>query len=198
MKKLLIIPVVLLAITLGWNYLYQQIEPVPLVTLEDLGVSRPTYLPDPKLTPGLINTAVTQQNLSKNVCRCYGAKEKCNSYAKEVRPPTSWTAPREKQSIKDYGYKDTNPSHYEYDHFVPISLGGAPKNEKNLWAQPLFLKITRICEGKNTDDPKCNDGEFGAAGMVYDYGAKSKDRVEFFLYREMCSGRITLKEAQSK
>ena len=156
---------------------------------QDLGVARPAYLPRPDLTP-----AVTQQNLSETVCRCYGAKEKCDSYAKRVRPPVSWTAPRERESIKQYGYKDTDPSHYEYDHFVPISLGGAPKDIRNLWAQRFASMGFSIKDVKHTD----KDTSFTVNRFRFVYGAKEKDRVEFFLYREMCSGRITLKEAQSK
>jgi len=29
-----------------------------------------------------------------------------------------------------------SPSGYEEDHFVPLELGGAPKNPKNLWPEP--------------------------------------------------------------
>jgi hypothetical protein len=29
-----------------------------------------------------------------------------------------------------------SPSNYEEDHFIPLELGGAPKNPKNLWPEP--------------------------------------------------------------
>lgn len=29
-----------------------------------------------------------------------------------------------------------SPSAYEEDHFIPLELGGAPKNPKNLWPEP--------------------------------------------------------------
>jgi hypothetical protein len=29
-----------------------------------------------------------------------------------------------------------SPSDYEEDHFIPLELGGAPKNPKNLWPEP--------------------------------------------------------------
>lgn len=34
-------------------------------------------------------------------------------------------------------YGDNSPpSHYEYDHFVPIELGGATNDPRNLWPEP--------------------------------------------------------------
>ena len=34
-------------------------------------------------------------------------------------------------------YEETgSPSAYEEDHFIPLELGGAPKNPKNLWPEP--------------------------------------------------------------
>ena len=29
-----------------------------------------------------------------------------------------------------------SPSLYEEDHFIPLELGGAPRNPKNLWPEP--------------------------------------------------------------
>jgi hypothetical protein len=29
-----------------------------------------------------------------------------------------------------------SPSEYEEDHFIPLELGGAPRNPKNLWPEP--------------------------------------------------------------
>ncbi len=34
-------------------------------------------------------------------------------------------------------YEETgSPSDYEEDHLIPLELGGAPKNPKNLWPEP--------------------------------------------------------------
>lgn len=34
-------------------------------------------------------------------------------------------------------YKETGqPSAYEEDHLIPLELGGAPRNPKNLWPEP--------------------------------------------------------------
>jgi hypothetical protein len=57
---------------------------------------------------------------------------------------------------------------YELDHFIPLELGGCPDCRSNLWAEPYDASL----------------------------GAKQKDRVENYLHRQVCSGEITLKEAQ--
>jgi hypothetical protein len=34
-------------------------------------------------------------------------------------------------------YEETgSPTDYEEDHFIPLELGGAPRNPKNLWPEP--------------------------------------------------------------
>ena len=50
-----------------------------------------------------------------------------------------------------------SPSDYEEDHFVPLELGGSPRNPKNLWPEPhsqsrlsdpLETKLKRrVCAG---------------------------------------------------
>jgi hypothetical protein len=61
-----------------------------------------------------------------------------------------------------------NPGDYEVDHFVPLSLGGS-NDVTNLWPEP--------------GDPKP--------------GYHEKDEVEYYLYKQVCSGKIPLKEAQN-
>lgn len=53
-----------------------------------------------------------------------------------VRHPTSYTNPLKAQGIIDYGYSDTNMADYEEDHRVPLELGGAPRDPRNLWPEP--------------------------------------------------------------
>jgi hypothetical protein len=57
-------------------------------------------------------------------------------------------------------------SGYEYDHFVPLELGGATNDSRNLWPEP------------------------GAS-------PNPKDRVEDYLNREVCAGKMALARAQS-
>jgi hypothetical protein len=93
-----------------------------------------------------------------------------SGYTQTVRPSTSWTNPRKIQSIKDYGYTDMNTSDYEYDHLISLELGGAPKDTKNLWPEPYY-------------------------GL---YNSHDKDGFENYLHRQVCSGAMTLAEAQNE
>lgn len=80
------------------------------------------------LTPGATNPAVTQATIATTICK--------RGWTATVRPPLSYTEPLKKQQIAQYGYADTNPAHYEEDHLVPLELGGAPRDPKNLWPEP--------------------------------------------------------------
>ena len=64
--------------------------------------------------------------------------------------------------------RSSNPSCYEEDHLISPEIGGNPRDPDNLWPQPWF-------------------GTWNA--MV-------KDKLENKLHRMVCSGDITLAEAQ--
>jgi hypothetical protein len=84
-------------------------------------------LPDPGCTPGAIDPAVTQIDLSRTICH--------PGYSESVRPPESITEREKRASLTAYG--DRKPLHaYEYDHLVSLELGGAPNDPRNLWPQP--------------------------------------------------------------
>jgi hypothetical protein len=119
-------------------------------------------LPDPGLTPGAVDPSIAQENIQGTIC--------VRGYTKTVRPPASYTNSLKKRQIRQYGYADRNPKHYEEDHLIPLSLGGNPTDERNLWPEP------RISE----------------------WGADKKDQLEFVLYRMVCSGEIGLAEAQQE
>ncbi|WP_064743923.1 hypothetical protein [Actinomadura oligospora] len=87
-----------------------------------------TTRPDPKCTPGATNPDVTQANIHETVCVA--------GYTRKIRPPVSYTNALKRQQIIEYGYKDTSPSSYEEDHFIPLSIGGAPRDPRNLWPEP--------------------------------------------------------------
>lgn len=117
-------------------------------------------LPDPALTPGATSPAVTQANIRQTVC--------VKGYSKTIRPPAYYTNRLKKRQLREYGYADTNPRHYEEDHLVALSIGGAADDPLNLWPQP-----------RNSE-----------------WGADKKDQLEFLLYRMVCAQEITLAEAQ--
>ena len=105
-------------------------------------------LPDPKITPGAFNPRVRQSTIKKTICK--------SGWTKKIRPPVGYTnALKVKQMVL---YEETDsPSGYEEDHFIPLELGGAIRNPKNLWPEPrsqsklsdpLETKLKRqVCRG---------------------------------------------------
>jgi hypothetical protein len=83
--------------------------------------------PDPRCTPGALNPTVTQATIDQTICQ-YG-------WTDTVRRPESVTETEKAGSMVAYG--DSGPmSAYEYDHFVPLELGGAVNDARNLWPEP--------------------------------------------------------------
>lgn len=117
-------------------------------------------LPDPVLTPGAINPDVTQDNIQQTICM--------RGFTKRIRPPAYFTNKLKKRQLRQYGYVDTNPRHYEEDHLIALSIGGAPDDARNLWPEP----------------------------RMSEWNAEKKDRLEFVLYKMVCANEISLAEAQ--
>ena len=83
--------------------------------------------PDPRCTPGSLNPAVTQATIGQTICQ--------DGWTDTIRPPESVTEAEKRASMAAYG--DPGPmSAYEYDHFVPLELGGATNDPRNLWPEP--------------------------------------------------------------
>ena len=83
--------------------------------------------PDPACTPGALNRAVTQATIDQTIC--------VTGWTATVRPPESVTESEKAASMAAYGDTDSL-SAYEYDHFVPLELGGATNDPRNLWPEP--------------------------------------------------------------
>lgn len=84
-------------------------------------------LPDPRCTPGALNPVVTQATIDRTICVA--------GWTSMVRPPESITEQEKAASMAAYG--DTGSlGDYEYDHFVPLELGGATNDPRNLWPEP--------------------------------------------------------------
>ena len=92
---------------------------------------------------------------------------------KSIRPPASYTSRLKREQILQYDYGDTDPADYEEDHLIPLEIGGNPTDPKNLWPEPYSPSIP-------------------------DAGARAKDRVENFLHKQVCTGNLTLEEAQKE
>jgi hypothetical protein len=108
---------------------------------------------------GSTDPSISQANIDTTIC--------VPGYARSVRPPHSLTG-----SIKRRLMKAEHPgerySEYELDHLVPISLGGAPADDGNLWLEPWTGSMN----------------------------AGDKDALEFVLWRLVCSHELPLHTAQ--
>jgi hypothetical protein len=93
-----------------------------------------------------------------------------SGYTSTIRPPESYTENLKIQQIKAYGYSDTKLSDYEEDHFIPLEIGGSPDSAANLWPEPY-------------QNP---------------FGSYEKDGVENYLHSQVCSGKMTLSDAQNQ
>lgn len=125
------------------------------------GRSAAEVRPDPRCTPGAVNPAVTQATIGATICR--------SGWTKTVRPAVSVTEPEKLASLAAYG--EHGASRYEYDHLVPLELGGAVNDPRNLW-------------------PELNSP--GASGFYQN----PKDHLENTLKRRVCDGLMTLAAAQ--
>ena len=123
-------------------------------------------LPDPRRTPGAVNPNVGPDTLSTTICMA--------GWTATVRPPSAYTSALKLAQILEYGYADRNPAHYEEDHLVPLELGGAPRDPRNLWPQPMTATL--------------------ADGTAI--GANEKDDLEDVLKRRVCDGSMDLDAAQ--
>jgi len=106
-------------------------------------------LPDPRMTPGSIDPAVTQDNIHATVC--------VKGYTERVRPDKDYTNRLKHEQLRQYHYQDVNPGNYEQDHLIPLNIGGNPSDPRNLWPQPR--------QGEWSADKK-NDLEFVVYKMV--------------------------------
>lgn len=120
-------------------------------------------LPDRSCTPGALDPAVTQATYLGTICRPGG-------YTKTVRPPASMTGPEKAKAMRAYSVTGA-ASGYEFDHLVPLSLGGA-SDRRNLWPEP-------------------NVGGTGG------FDINAKDIVEDRLHTLVCSGKVPLPKAQA-
>jgi hypothetical protein len=83
--------------------------------------------PDPRCTPGALNPQVTQATIDKTIC--------VRGWTATVRPSERVTEPEKFAAMAAYG-TGALPSRVEYEHLVPLSLGGAVNDPRNLWPEP--------------------------------------------------------------
>lgn len=88
-------------------------------------------LPNPRLTPGAVNPAVTQATIHSTIC--------VRGYTRSIRPPEAYTERLKREQIREYGYKDHWLRDYREDHLIPLEVGGSPISPENLWPEPLHV-----------------------------------------------------------
>ena len=98
--------------------------------------------------PGAINPAVTQANIYSTICR--------RGWAATIRPPVEYTEALKHRQLPP----GVDLRRYQEDHRVPIGVGGAPYDERNLWPEPWQEALhkdklegeinARVCRGAMT------------------------------------------------
>jgi len=88
-------------------------------------------------------------------------------YSASVRPPEGYTEHLKLAQRRAYRLPGP-PSDYEEDHLVPLSIGGAPRDPRNLWPEPR--------DGANN--------------------AEQKDQLKTWAARMACARRIPLGRLQ--
>jgi hypothetical protein len=120
------------------------------------GSARLAILPDPALTPGVLNPEVTQATIASTIC--------VEGWTGTIRPPSSYTSALKEEQMAALG-RPGAPSDYQEDHFISLGIGGHPTDPRNLWPQPY---------------PR----------------AREVDAIEVELHEQVCSGELSLAEAQ--
>lgn len=126
-------------------------------------------VPNPRLTPGALNPAVTQANIDQTICRRGG-------YTRSIRPNESYTERLKREQVRQYGYPQQMGRdaymlrNYEEDHLISLELGGSPDSPQNLWPEPHHV--------------------------IGGWGSYVKDQLENRLHSMVCHHQITLAQAQ--
>lgn len=115
---------------------------------------------------GALSALLPDLHATPGVARPDATKEQICAKSFRTGVYRNTTAKMKAASYAEYGVKNT-PGKYEVDHLISLQLGGAD-DPRNLWPEPYLPRP----------------------------GAREKDVVEGYLHRQICSGQITLAEAQ--
>ena len=166
----------LLAFVLVFAYLLQACAPE---TVQPPAPAAPTVAPPPPGAGGLTlgkrtktSGCVSANGLPDAACTP-GAIFPSATVDQVCRPGYSTSVrdvpPEEKNQVyAEYGITSHSPGQYEVDHLISLELGGS-NDIANLWPEPA--------------DPRP--------------GFHEKDKVENYLHDQICTGRMTLPQAQS-
>ena len=84
-------------------------------------------LPIQSITPGALNPRVREGMIRGTICKA--------GWTATIRPSSAYTTALKIKQMPLYE-EGGSPSQYEEDHLIPLELGGAPRNPKNLWPEP--------------------------------------------------------------
>lgn len=125
-------------------------------------------LPFSVLAGDLPDPVLTPGAVNPNVTQANIHQTICvDGWTKTIRPPVSYTNKLKIQQMAAM-HLPGKPSDYEEDHLISLEIGGNPTDPKNLWPQSW-------------------------TGL---WNAHKKDVVETELKRLVCSGKMTLADAQ--
>lgn len=117
------------------------------------------------------NSRMTPGALNRDVTQSTIHSTICvKGYTRAIRPEEGYTERLKREQIVAYGYSDRRLRDYEEDHLVSLELGGSPTDPRNLWPEPHHV--------------------------VGGWGSYAKDRLENKLKHLVCSGRMSLADAQ--
>lgn len=155
--------------------------------LHGMHLAGPSPLPDPARTPGAVNPGVTRVRIGETICR--------RRWTRTVRPPERYTEELKRRQIREYGYADPRLrgdrlGDYEEDHLIPLELGGAPADPRNLWPEPRRAPGVGLQPAVGLQPPGVT------RWLIRGWGSRRKDRLEYRLNRLVRSGRLPLAEAQ--
>jgi hypothetical protein len=75
-----------------------------------------------------LNPDVTQENIDETIC--------VRGWTKTVRPPFEVTNAIKLRKLRERGLTEADKSRFELDHVIPLALGGAPDDARNLRLEP--------------------------------------------------------------
>jgi hypothetical protein len=84
-------------------------------------------LPIKNVTPGALNAKVRQGTIGRTICIA--------GWTARIRPSSSYTTALKIKQMALYEERGS-ASQYEEDHLIPLELGGAPRDPRNLWPEP--------------------------------------------------------------
>jgi hypothetical protein len=94
--------------------------------------------PDDRATPGAINPAVIQSNIDETICH--------RGWTSTIRPPEKYTYRLKRAQLhrpsSPYFVANAYLRDFEEDHRVPLGLGGAPRDHRNLGQSPGMVSGT--------------------------------------------------------